>query len=123
MNETLTYLRGRRMWLIRDFVVWGSLSAYEFSFLMTVVQQTEKRISFMSVPLGGQLQKVNYADLQDFRGNNLPATIINPKVVALPKTAVGVIVVGQEDNETFAIARTQESDPNGLCDLLIIEVG
>lgn len=123
MNETLTYLRGRRMWLIRDFVVWGSLSAYEFSFLMTVADQSDKRISFMSVPLGGQLQKVNYADLQDFRGNNLPGTILNPKVVALQKTAVGVMVVGQEDNETFAIARTSVSDPNGICDLLIIEVG
>ena len=77
----------------------------------------------MSVPLGGQLQRVNFADLQDFRGNNLPAAITNPKVVALPKTAVGVIVVGQEDDETFSIARTQESDPNGLCDLLVIEVG
>lgn len=123
MNETLAYLRGRRLWLVRDFVVWGSLSAYEFSFLITVLDQSTKRISFLTVPLGGDLQKVAFADLIDFRGNNLPQNLINPKVIALPKTSTGVVVVAQEESESFTIAKTSAVDSHGLCDLIVMEVG
>jgi hypothetical protein len=123
MSDTLAYLRGRRIWMIRDFVVWGSLSAREFSFLITLTDQGQKRIMFLTVPLGGELQKVNFSDLVDFRGNNLPEKLINPKVIPLQKTAVGVVVAGQEDSETFSIAKTSSTEPNGLCDLIVMEVG
>jgi hypothetical protein len=123
MTDTLAYLRGHRIWLVRDFVVWGSLSANEFSFLVTDVEQTTKRIMFLSVPLGGEMQRVCFSDLLDFRGNNLPSSLLNPKIIALPKTSVGVVVVGQESPDSFTIATTSPSDANGLCDLLIIEVG
>lgn len=123
MSDTLAYLRGHRIWLVRDFVVWGSLAAYEFSFLVTGIEQGTKRIEFLSVPLGGELQKVNYSDLVDFRGNNLPPDLTNPKVIASPKTSVGVVVVGREDSGSFTIARSTPQEPAGLCDLIIIEVG
>ncbi len=123
MSDTLAYLRGRRIWVIRDFVVWGSLSAHEFSFLVTLNDQTQKRIMFLTVPLGGELQKVNFSDLVDFRGNSLPEKLVNPKVMPLQKTAVGVVVVGQEDSESFSIAKISSSEPNGLCDLIVMEVG
>jgi hypothetical protein len=123
MTDTLAYLRGHRLWLVRDFVVWGSLAAYEFSFLVTGMEASAKRIEFLTVPLGGELQKVNYADLADFRGNNLPASLTNPKVVALAKGSVGVIVVGREDSGSFMIAKTSPEGSCGLCDLLVIEVG
>lgn len=123
MSDTLAYLRGRRIWVIRDFVVWGSLSAHEFSFLVTLSDQAQKRIMFLTVPLGGELQKVNFSDLVDFRGNGLPEKLVNPKVIPLQKTAVGVVVAGQEDSETFSIAKTSALEPNGLCDLIVMEVG
>ncbi len=123
MTDTLAYLRGHRLWLIRDFVVWGQMSAHEFSFLITTLDQSNKRIMFLSVPLGGDLQKVNFSDLMDFRGNNLPENLSNPKVVPLPKTDVGTVVVGREDAGSFSIAKTSQSDANGICDLLVMEVG
>ena len=123
MTDTLAYLRGHRLWLIRDFVVWGSLSAHEFSFLVTMLDQSTRRILFLSLPLGGDLQKVNFSDLIDFRGNHLPQTLTNPKVIPLCKNTVGVVVVGQEDSETFTLAKTSQSDAHGICDLLVMEVG
>jgi len=123
MNDTLAYLRGHRIWLVRDFIVWGALSANEFSFLLTDVDQSSKRIMFLTMPLGGEMQKVNFDDLLDFRGNSLPSNLINPKIIALPKTSVDVVVVGQESANSFSIATTSASGANGLCDLLIIEVG
>ena len=59
----------------------------------------------------------------DFRGNNLPANLTNPKVVALAKGSVGVVVVGREDSGSFMIAKTSPEGSSGLCDLLVIEVG
>ena len=123
MSDTLAYLRGHRIWMIRDFLVWGSLSAHEFSFLVTLADQAQKRIMFLTVPLGGELQKVNFADLTDFRGNNLPENLVNPKVIPLQKTTMGVVVVGQEDSETFSIAKISQSEPGGLCDLIVMEMG
>jgi len=123
MNDTLAYLRGHRMWLVRDFLVWGTLSAYEFSFLITENDQTNRRILFVSTPLGGDHQKVNFSELVDFRGNNLPEIIENPKVAVFSKSSVGVVVVGQEDSDSFSIAKTKLVESHGLCDLLIFEVG
>jgi hypothetical protein len=123
MTDTLAYLRGHRLWLIRDFVVWGSLSAHEFSFLITTMDQGIGRIMFLSVSLGGDLQKVEFADLTDFRGNNLPESLSNPKVIPLPKSLVGAVVAGREDSGSFSIAKASESDANAVCDLLIMEVG
>jgi hypothetical protein len=120
--STLAYLRGHRLWLVRDFVVWGSLSAHEFSFLVTEIDQPGKRIMFLTIPLGGDLQKVNFSDLQDFRGSSLPASLSNPKVIPLPKTSMGAVVVGSEDSGSFSIARTSTSEANAICDLLILEV-
>jgi hypothetical protein len=123
MLDTLAYLRGRRIWLIRDFVVWGSLSAHQFSFLLTMTDQAQKRIMFLTVPLGGEMQKINFSDLVDFRGNHLPEKLVNPKVIPLQKTTVGAVVVGREDSETFSIAKLSSGESNALCDLIVIEVG
>ncbi|HER00511.1 MAG TPA: hypothetical protein ENO22_14335 [candidate division Zixibacteria bacterium] len=123
MTDTLAYLRGHRLWLIRDFVVWGSMSAQEFTFLITTPDQATRRIMFLSAPLGGDLQKVDFADLTDFRGNNLPESLSNPKVIPLSKGSVGAVVVGREDAGSFSIAKASQSDANVICDLLIMEVG
>jgi len=123
MTNTLAYLRGHRLWLVRDFAVWGSLSAYEFSFLATAADIGSKRIMFLSLPLGGELQRVNFGDLEDFRGNRLPQILANPKVIALAKGEQGVVVVGREESSSFAIARATQSAAAVLCDLVIIEVG
>lgn len=123
MNDTLVYLRSRRVWVVENFVVWGSLSAYSGNFLLADETGGDSRVLFWKVDLGGALQEVSYSDLTDHRGNNLPDTIERPKVVVLPKNGVRVVVAGRESNSSFTVAKTEESSLSGLVDLMIFEVG
>ncbi|MFH1893899.1 MAG: hypothetical protein ABIK83_14600 [Candidatus Zixiibacteriota bacterium] len=123
MNSTLAYLRGRRLWVVENLVVWGSLSAYAGHFLVTDELGGDKRLLFWQVSLGGDLQQTSFADLTDINGNVLPAIISRPKIVVLSKNGVNVAVVGRESNTTFTIAKTVETSTSGLVDLLIFEVG
>jgi len=123
MNSTLAYLRGRRLWVVENLVVWGSLSAYSGNFLVTDDIGGDKRLLFWQVSLGGDLQQTSFVDLTDINGNTLPAIISRPKIVVLPKNGVNVAVVGREANTTFTIAKTVETSTSGLVDLLIFEVG
>jgi len=123
MNSTLAYLRGRRVWVVENLVVWGSLAAYAGSFLVTEETGGDKRLLFWQVNLGGELQQVNFSDLTDINGNALPQSISRPKIVLLPKNDVDVIVVGRESNSSFIIAKTDTTSTSGLVDLMIFEVG
>lgn len=123
MTDTLAYLRGRRAWLVRDFSVWGALSAYDFSFCLSEEDTVANRLLFLNIPLGGDLQRVRYDELTDIHGNNLPATITNPKVVVLPKDAVGSVITGRENSESFTIAKVSEKASASVCDLLVFEMG
>jgi hypothetical protein len=123
MNITLDYLRGRRTWVVPNFVVWGDWSLYSFLFFYTEMGASSKRIIFSKSILGGLDQTVNFSSLYDFKGNQLPATINSPKVLALPKNEVRCLVVGTETNNGFRIAKVSESPQTGLVDLMIVEMG
>jgi hypothetical protein len=123
MNITLDYLRGRRTWVVPNFVVWGDWSLYSFLLFYTEMGATSKRIIFSKSTLGGLDQSVNFSSLYDFKGNQLPATINNPKVIVLPKNEVFCLVVGAETNTGFRIARFSDSAQTGLVDLMIVEMG
>jgi hypothetical protein len=123
MNITLDYLRGRRIWVVPDFVVWGDWSLYSFLLFYTEMGATSKRVVFSKSTLGGLDQTVNFSSLYDFRGNQLPATITNPKVIVLPKNEVFCLVVGAETNTGFRIAKLSESSGTSLVDLMIVEMG
>jgi len=123
MNTTLAYLRGRRLWVVENLVVWGSMAAYSGNFLVTDDLGCEKRLLFWNVSLGGDLQQVNFGDLFDVNGNQLPASISRPKVVVLPKNEVAIAIIGRESNTMFTIAKTESVSTGGLVDLLIFEVG
>jgi hypothetical protein len=123
MNITLDYLRGRRIWVVPNFVVWGDWSLYSFLLFYTEMGTTSKRIVFSKSTLGGLDQTVSFSSLYDFRGNQLPNTINNPKVIVLPKNEVFCVVVGTETNTGFRIAKLSESSGTGLVDLMIVEMG
>lgn len=122
MNTTLAYLRGRRMWVVENLAVWGSISAYTGNFLLTEETGGDKRLLLWQVNLGGDLQQMRFKDLTDINGNPLPETISRPKIVALPRNAVRVVVVGRESNSSFIIAKSEVTSMSGLVDLLIFEV-
>ena len=123
MNITLDYLRGRRVWVVPNFVVWGDLSLYLFFLLYTETEATAKRVVFSKSTLGGLDQAVEFSNLYDFRGNRLPEIINNPKVVVLPKNEVPCFVVGTETPTGFRIGKLSESSGTGLVDLMIVEMG
>ncbi|MCK4224372.1 MAG: hypothetical protein KAX39_04265 [candidate division Zixibacteria bacterium] len=123
MNITLDYLRGRRIWVVPNFVVWGDWSLYSFLLFYTEMGTTSKRVVFNKSILGGQTQPVNFSSLYDFRGNQLPETIESPKVIVLPKNEVLCLVVGGETNTGFRIAKLSPSSQTGLVDLMIVEMG
>jgi hypothetical protein len=123
MNITLDYLRGRRIWLVPNFVVWGDWSLYSFLLFYTEMGASSKRIIFYKSILGGLDQSVNFSSLYDFKGNQLPITINSPKVIVLPKNEIHCLVVGAETNTGFRIARVSESAQTGLVDLMIVEMG
>ena len=123
MNITLDYLRGRRVWVVPNFVVWGDLSLYLFFLLYTETEATAKRVVFSKSTLGGLDQAVEFSNLYDFRGNRLPEIINSPKVVVLPKNEVPCFVVGTETPTGFRIGKLSESSGTGLVDLMIVEMG
>jgi len=123
MNITLDYLRSRRTWVVPNFVVWGDWSIYDFLLFYTEMGTNSKRIIFGKSTLGGLDQSINFSNLYDFKGNQLPTAINNPKVIVLPKNEVYCLVVGAETNTGFRIAKLSESTQTGLVDLMIVEMG
>jgi hypothetical protein len=123
MNITLDYLRGRRTWAVPKFVVWGDWSLASFLLLYTETGETTKRVVLAKNNLGGLDQIVAFSDLYDFRGNKLPETIAQPKVMVMPKNEVNCFVVGTETDTGFRIARFSGSERTGLVDLMIVEMG
>ena len=122
MNITLDFLRGRRVWLVKNFCVWGEYSAVDFLLVHTETEETSKRIMLDRVSLGGKEQEVSFDSLYDFRGNQLPQQIVSPKVLSLPLNEVSSLVI-EESDSSFKIAKGSNSTENGLVDLLILELG
>ena len=121
MNITLDYLRGRKIWLVKNFCIWGEYSAVDLLLVHAEIGETSKRIIMDRVSLGGKEQEVNFDSLYDFKGNKLPQQISSPKVLALPSNEVSCMVM-EESNSGFKIAKRSDSAENGLVDLLIFEL-
>ncbi|MCJ7496867.1 MAG: hypothetical protein MUO78_01850 [candidate division Zixibacteria bacterium] len=122
MNITLDYLRGRRVWLVKNFCVWGEYSAVDLLLVHTEIIESSKRIIFDRIGLGGKNQEANFNTLYDYKGNQLPDEINSPKVSAIPKNDVFCMVI-EESKAGFKIAKGNNSSENGLVDLLIFELG
>jgi hypothetical protein len=122
MNITLDYLRGRRIWLVKNFSVWGRYSAFELLFVCSEQEEGSKRIVFNRVDIGGEAQVAEFSSLYDYKGNQVPSEIKSPKVIPLPRNETFCLIV-EESNYDFKISRENSSMENGLVDLLIIEMG
>ncbi len=103
-------------------VVYGTLGAVELLLLRSESTPTSKRVIFENAVLGGVEQVLFYQNLTDQRGNKLPQKLKSPKVVVLPKTGIAAVIVGEESEQLFRLAKTGGTD-NALVDLLIIEMG
>ncbi|MCI0531016.1 MAG: hypothetical protein L0Y74_03590 [candidate division Zixibacteria bacterium] len=121
MNVTLDYLRSRRIWTVNGFSVWGEYSSVSLIFLMSEIGSGSSRILFVRETLGGMEQVVDFDQLTDQKGNQLPSTISNPKVIPLQKNDVTCLIVGQESQTGFKIAKLDQTPTPGVVDLLIVE--
>jgi hypothetical protein len=111
------------MWWVNGVNVWGTVSSMEANLLITIKQPGSSRIVFASIPVGGEVQQIEYKDLTDTRGNRLPEELNNPRVIAVSKNDIGVVVQGAENSKSFTLAKTRSTDLTATADLLIVEMG
>jgi len=122
MNSTLSYLTGNRKWLIRDLVVWGDTGFLDAAIIATESVPSDDRVVFLYELAGGQPQVVEFADLVDHRGNQLPTSISNAEIIIIPKNDVHSFVVGDVGLSSFRIAKSDGSPTDAIADLLIMEM-
>ncbi len=120
--NTLAYLRGHRIWFIPGFIVWGSSSGAEISFITVNTVASQKQLSYTETSIGGTRQTVSFDALIDHRGNNLPTNLKSPKVIPLSKGDERIFVVGREFNSGFSISRDSSGTTSVATDLLIVEL-
>ncbi len=121
--DTLSYLRGRRLWVVRDFTVWGITDEVRLHYLAVERIENTDRVIFGATGIGETAQDVLFTDLLDFRGSVLPEKIAEPKVVVSPRSQYTAFVVGSESQQGFRIARTSDASGPVQVDLFIYEMG
>lgn len=123
MNATLSHLLGRRMWLISGIVVWGGMADFEPEMILTETDGETKRILHGRFAIGGSTQVIAFSDLVDQRGNKLPAFILNPAVIPIPRCDANVAVLGTVAADSFRLSQSAPAGKSVTTDLLIIEMG
>ena len=121
--NSLMYLRGRRMWVVRDYSVWGLKDDAEIFYLGAEVVNSVGRLMFGSSIIGGLEQNVNFSDLVDWKGNSLPETINAPRVIFRPRSKYNVFLIGDESSTGFRVARDPSATGPVTAELFIFEMG
>ncbi len=121
--HTLTYLKGRRLWVVRDILVWGLAGDAEFYFLGEEEVDSTGRLLFGTASIGGEAQDIRFTDLVDYRGNNLPLSIDSPRVLIRPRSSYLAYLIGEESNTGFKIARDASAPGPVSVDFFIYEMG
>lgn len=121
--QTLSYLKSRRLWVVRDILVWGLATDARFFYLAGETVDSTGRLMFGNSDIGGAAQDIQFSDLIDFRGNNLPASIDSPRVLLRPRTAWLAYLIGEESNSGFRLARDPQAPGSISVDMFIYEMG
>lgn len=123
MLSALSQVNTRRMWFVPRLNVWGIAGWGEIDYLVIEHVDDTDSILFGTAGMGDSAQSVMFEELTDFRGNALPATIRNPRVLVRPRGEQTAFVVGDEWNSGFKIARQVDAGGPVTVDLLVIEMG
>nr|MBN2276854.1 hypothetical protein [candidate division Zixibacteria bacterium] len=123
MMNTLAYLKSRRMWVVRDIMVWGLEADAEFHYLGIETVDTDSRLMLGILSVGDTAQDILYADLVDHHGNNLPAVINAPRVIIRPRSRHQAYLAGEESNAGFRIVRDPDAPGPIRVDFFIYETG
>jgi hypothetical protein len=121
--HTVNYLRGRRVWYIREYSVWGTADEAALSYIGVESVDSTGRIMFGLSAIGGSVQNVNFSELIDFKGNAIPSNINSPRVIIRPRSPFHIHIVGEESNAGFRIARDPSAPGPLTADIFIMELG
>ncbi len=116
-------LGGMRVWYVPDVQVWGTQAWGDLSMLMVENSEGTRSLMYHAVDIGGSSQEMLFSSLRDFRGNQLPQSIANPRVMICPRSAYTAFPVGSVSNKSFRIARDLKAAGPVTVDLLILEMG
>ena len=111
------------MWAAPDFVVWGQSSEISIFYIELASVGGASRIMFNEGNVGQSGQGVEFKDIVDSRGNSLPISISQPKVIIQSKSQYQAFLLGKEFSSGFLIAREASASEPITVDLLIIEMG
>ena len=123
MLSAISKVTSRRIWFVPKLSVWGTPEWGEINLLMIEEIESVKSILFHGVNVGDNSQSVLYSELTDHRGNQLPETINNARVLVRAKSDDNVFVVGEESGSGFKIARSPVATGPVVADLIIVELG
>jgi hypothetical protein len=121
--QTLAYLKSRRLWIVRDVLIWGLASDALFHYLGVENVSSEGRIMFGMSSMGDASQNILYADLIDQNGNALPPAINSPRVLVRPRSNYGAYLAGDESASGFRIVRDSSAPGPISVDFFIFETG
>lgn len=112
----------RRVWYVPEIYIWGSSQWGETDMIVVENIEGTRSVSYYTASLDDSAQAINFNELLDFRGNQLPDQISNPKVFIKPKSADNCFVVGEELSTGFKIARDDAAAGPVKVDLFIVEL-
>ena len=113
----------KRSWYVPNLNVYGTIGWGDFEYLLVENINAVSSILFNSTSIGDSSQAISFGNLIDHKGNNLPDSLQNPKVIIKQKTDNTAYIVGDESSVDFKIVRSNKSTAPLLVDLYIIEMG
>lgn len=121
--QSLSYLKGRRLWIVRDVLIWGLASDAELHYLGLEEIDSTGRLMFGSSSMGDTAQDVLFSALVDHKGNNLPVSIDTPRVLIRPRSPYNAYLVSEESNNGFRVVRDPTAPGPVSVDFFIYETG
>ena len=123
MISGLERAKSFRVWFVPEFSAWGLAGWSEIEFVVQEQVLSSTSILYGTIDIGDAAQQVTFANLTDHRGNQLPQSLLSPRVIVRPRSVETAFVVGEESAEGFKIARDPDASGPVMVDLLIIEMG
>lgn len=111
----------KRIWRVPTLSVYGLASTTELEFLAVEEVAGSSEIFFGRAPIGATEQKVNYSDLIDSNGNQLPATINDAAVIVQSREEYDAFLIGNPSSTSFRIARSSSAAGPVETGLILIE--
>ncbi len=122
MNSTIDYLKSNRKWLVRDYTVWGDNGTFEADMVLTEFNSGNNRVVFNHEFTGAGAQLVNFADLVDHRGNQLPSSINNAEIILISKGPIPSFILGSVGLKSFRVSKDSSQPSDAVVDFLIMEM-